>query len=311
MAAISELYSDWPEATISISSTKRPLGLAHWAANLSEKMPVLALEKSETKRFRSTKFACLAMLESGGHDIHPDQLELVMALATANSIYAAESLLQDPYQEDRSGQSRFKGIRRILGNVGHAGIVLMVPPPSPLVLQLDSSKGRFIHADMFDGALRNSFDQTSLHLRFTELKVPLAIARGAIDADVVIREALISVFDRSRWIADLDILRSLENRYLARLRGCECTNRESSGNLGRYLANKLGDQLKSISKWDELLICKDNLLPDEIGVVQSHGNWFTRLAATALATSMGCPTVILPPHCICSDCVERLGSASV
>lgn len=308
MAAISELYCDWPEATVLISITRRPLGLAHWAANLGETMPMLTAEENRRTLFRSTKFACLAMLESGGHDFHPDQLELVMALAAGNSIYAAESLLQDPSQEDRSGQSMFKGIRRILGNIGHSGVVLIIPPPSPLVLQLDSRRGRSVHADTFDGVLQDSFEETSLHLRFTDLKVPLATARGAIDADVVFLEAFVSVFEGSRWIADLDILKSLEMRDLIRLRACECKNRENLGNLGRHLANNLGAQLKSISKWDELLICKDNLLANEIGAVRSHSNWFARLAATALAASMGCPTVVLPSHYICSDCGQQLVS---
>jgi len=116
------------------------------------------------------------------------------------------------------------------------------------------------------------------------------------------------VFEGSRWIADLDILKSLETRDLVRLRACECKNRENLGNLGQHLASNLGAQLKSISKWDELLICKDNLLANEIGAVRSYSNWFARLAATALAASMGCPTVVLPSHYICSDCGQQLVS---
>ncbi|KAL6354007.1 hypothetical protein LRP88_12638 [Fusarium phalaenopsidis] len=194
MAAVSDLYVEWPEATISIATTKKPLGLAYWASNVWDHSKL----GSDGKIWRSTKFSCLAMLESGGHDIHPDQVELVMAMATGNSIYASEALLQDPSLPDHSGVSAFEGIRRIIGNVGYPGVVLLTPPPTPRVLQVDETRGRFVQADQFDGMLRDLFTQTSLHLKFTEFKVPLASARGAVDADVVLREAIISVMRVSK-----------------------------------------------------------------------------------------------------------------
>ncbi|KAF4954433.1 hypothetical protein FSARC_12137 [Fusarium sarcochroum] len=210
MAAISDLYAGWPEATISIATTKKPLGHAYWTSNVWNHSKLGA----DCKLWRSTKFSCLAMLESGGHDIHPDQVKLVLAMATGNSIYTSEALLQDPSLPDNSGVSTFTGIRRIIGNVGHPGVVLLTPPPIPRVLQVDETKGRFVQAGQFDGTLRNLFTQTSMHLKFTEFKVPLASARGAVDADVVLREALISVYDGPRWIADLDILQAFESPNL-------------------------------------------------------------------------------------------------
>ncbi|KAI1841794.1 hypothetical protein JX266_011971 [Neoarthrinium moseri] len=307
IAAIRELYSSWTEATLSISITKKPIGMAYWAADLAKTYPHAWPSQSSHREFnRSRKFACLVMAESGVHNLHPDQLDWVVALATANTIYAAEYLLQDPYHHDRSGNASFEGIRRFLGSVGQAGIVLIVPPPSPLILNLDSSKNRFVRADTFSGQLVDKFEQTSLHLRFWELKFPIAIGQGAIDADIVIREGIVSVFDGPRWIADLDVLQGIESGLLVRLVGCTCSEKREPGPLGERLSGILGEQLKSISTWDEMLLCKENLLSNEIGIVRSHGNWSARLAAANLATSLGCLTMVLQSPGACSDCIETL-----
>ncbi|KAF5983481.1 hypothetical protein FCOIX_3212 [Fusarium coicis] len=89
MAAVSDLYAKWPEAIISVAATKKPLGSSYWASNIWNHSNI----GLDGKLWRSTKFSCLTMLESGGHDIHPDQINLVMAMATGNSIYASEVLL--------------------------------------------------------------------------------------------------------------------------------------------------------------------------------------------------------------------------
>ncbi|KAF2115886.1 hypothetical protein BDV96DRAFT_520274 [Lophiotrema nucula] len=303
LAVISELYCDWPEATIPISITKQPLGRAYWTTLLGKENQNSA---ASPHVLRSIKFSCLAMLESGGHDIHPSQLEQVMALAAGNSIFAAEALLQDPLQEDRSGQPGFRGIQRVVGSLGYPGVVMLVPPPSPMVYSVDSCTRGLLQAENFDGKSRDFFGNTSLHLRFTKLAIPLASAKGAIDADVVMREALIQVYDGGRWIADLDVLRTLASPNLVRLQGCECEKNEDTGNLGQSLVGQFADQIKSIEKWEELLISDKNLIVGEIGAVRTYGNWYARLGATALATGMDCPTVILPSHCICSECSERL-----
>ncbi|KAF4495955.1 hypothetical protein FAGAP_7889, partial [Fusarium agapanthi] len=266
MAAVSNLYAEWPEAIISVATTKKPLGSSYWASNVWNHS-MLGLDG---KLWRSTKFSCLTMLESGGHDIHPDQINLVIAMATGNSIYASEALLQDPSLPDNSSLSAFQGIRRLTGNVGYPGVVLLIPPPMPRVLQVDETRGRFVQAYPFDGTLHNSFAQTSIHLKFTEFVVPLASARGAVDADVVLREALISVYDGSRWIADLDILQAFESPDLIRMQGCNCTRGEEDKNMGELLKTMVKGQLKTISTWDELLLCRENLLDGERGAFHLH-----------------------------------------
>jgi hypothetical protein len=77
------------------------------------------------------------MLETGVHDLHPDQLESVFAMSSGNSIYVAESLLQDPSSPDQSSQPKFQGIRRILGNLDRPTKVMLVPPQAPRVREPD------------------------------------------------------------------------------------------------------------------------------------------------------------------------------
>ncbi|EHK40690.1 hypothetical protein TRIATDRAFT_320993 [Trichoderma atroviride IMI 206040] len=302
ISAISDLYSDWPGATMSIGITKQPIGRANWATNVFDQT-----EREEEKFWRAIKFSCLAMLESGGCDLHPDQVKHVMAMATGNSIYTSEALLQDPALQDHSGKPPFKGIRRIHGNLGYPGVVMLIPPPVPRVLQANSMRGRFVQAASFDGQPKNSFTQTSLHLKLTDYKVPLANARGAVDADIVMREALMSVYDGSRWVADLDIIRALQSQDLTRFFGCSCVRDDvDNKTLCQLLADKFGNQLKVITSWEELLLYQENLMVGEFGTVLVYGSWFARLAVTTVAFQMKYPAITLPSHCICFQCGQKI-----
>ncbi|KAM0451328.1 hypothetical protein ACHAO4_006002 [Trichoderma viride] len=287
---------------MSIGITKQPIGRAYWAANAFDQT-----ERKEEKFWRAIKFSCLAMLESGGCDLHADQVEHVMAMATGNSIYTSETLLQDPALQDHSGEPAFKGIRRIHGNLGHPGVVMLIPPPVPRIMQANSMRGRFVQAASFDGQPKDSFTHTSLHLKLTDFKIPLVGARGAVDADIVMREALISVYDGSRWVADLDIIRALQSEDLARFFGCTCVRDEvDDKTLCQLLADKFGNQLKVITSWEELLLCQENLMVGEFGTVLVYGSWFARLAVTTLAVQMKYPAVTLPSHCIRFQCGQKI-----
>ncbi|KAL8997634.1 MAG: hypothetical protein Q9169_003113, partial [Polycauliona sp. 2 TL-2023] len=80
---------------------------------------------------RPEAFACLAMFESGQHDIDPSQLIDVMAMASGDSIYVSATLLADPYDKTLPGD-----IRGVMGNVGRPGITFLVPPKDPLIKQV-------------------------------------------------------------------------------------------------------------------------------------------------------------------------------
>jgi len=307
-----ELYQDWPEATVSMEITKRMLGRSRWASQtfvgLGAAPDNVENPLDSAGFYRTCKFACIAMFESGIQDIHPDQLKSTMAMASGNSIFVAEALLQDPSKQDRSGLPSFTGMRRILGSIDRPGIVMLVPPQAPKVREPDLRSWRIVHQEAFDGDLKDSFQQTSLHLTFTEYEIPVAIVSGAVDAEVVILEALISVYEGRTWVGDLDVLGSLANKSLTHLAGCRCRNAPESEALGPLLAKTLGPQLRSITKfnWEEFLCCKEILMPSEIGVMRSSNNWIARLAAATLSIGKGYSSMLIPSSSICLDCSERL-----
>ncbi|PMD15323.1 hypothetical protein NA56DRAFT_733882 [Hyaloscypha hepaticicola] len=307
---ISDLYNEWPGATLSIDITNTAIGAAHWAPEISQlreengqqSAPGRSNPNSQAAVFRSVKFACIAMMESGIQNLYPNSLKSVMAMSSGNSIYVAEALLQDPSQVDRSGLPEFKGIRRILGNLDRPGIVMLVPPQAPRIRKVDMSSWRVVKQTSFDGQPTDHFAQSTLHLSFTDFEVPIAIVPGARDADVVLLEAFVSVYEGRDWVADLDILGSFSSGQIRSAAGCDCLRERVSNGMGQALLEQFGDQLKSISNWEELLCCQDNLLGFEIGVVRSHNNWLSRLVAASICAQKGRSTTILPSHSVCLDC---------
>jgi hypothetical protein len=314
VVAASKLYSEWPGATISAEITKRPLGRSHWTSCLFNKTGEVEASINKQATYRSCKFACIAMLESGAQDLHPDQLNHVMAMACGNSIYVAEALLQDPAESDRSDLPDFIGIRRILGNLDRPGIVMLVPPQAPRIREPDLKSWKLVQQMAYDGDSKDSFQQTSLHLTFTEYEVPLAVAPGAVDAEITMLEALISVHDRRTWVADLDILGSLAHKSLLRLLECQHHNHEKgkkTETYGKVLVKALGSQLRSIENWEEFLCCKENLMDSEIGVVRTSSNWLSRLAAVTISGSRGYSTLLLPSESICASCGNSIVSSKL
>jgi hypothetical protein len=306
---LSDLYREWPEATVSIEITRRSIGLALW------NFPELGRYEADTStqslavKHRAEKFACIAMMETGDHDLHYSDLESVVALASGNSIYVAESLLQDPSIHDRSRDPEFVGIRRILGNLDRPGVVMLVPPKSSLIREPDLKSWKLVQQADFDGILSDSFKQTSLHLSFTDFEVPIAIKSGAVDAEVVLLEALVSVHDGRQWVADFHDRAIRRETFLEPfiVTGCSTTcegppNKE----LGQALFQDLGRKLKSINNWDELLCSQDNLLRDEIGVVQTHNNWTSRLAASVICNRKRIPSTVLPSQPTCAECNKKI-----
>ncbi|KAF4631599.1 hypothetical protein G7Y89_g6536 [Cudoniella acicularis] len=302
---ITHLCGDWPGAPVSIDVTQKPIGEAKWAKALLSCYKETLYPLPSTN-YRAAKFACIAMLESGGQDLDTSLLHSVMAMATGNSIYVAESLLQDPCESDRSGQPGFKGIRRILGNIDRPGIVMLIPPSVPRMREVDFSSWRVVKQGAFDGQPKDYFSKSSLHLSFTEFQMPIAIVPGACDADVILLEAFVSVHEGREWVADLDVLGSLSSGWIRSPAGCQCLERRADSAMGQALTKKIGTHLRSIENWEELLCCQENLLGLETGVVRTQNNWLSRLAAVAICAQKNCSTTVLPSHCICFPCSERL-----
>lgn len=289
LARTTKLYDKLPGATVSMNVTKRPLHLAKWAIAVEEDW--------------ASKFACIAMFETGTLDIGPDALLSVMAMSSGNSIYVANGLIQDPSDNNY-------GVSRILGNLGRPGVVFLVPPQAPRIVAKDSNSWRLINHDRFDGEILDAFTDTSLHLSFTEYEVPLAVPVGAIDADAVILESLISVYDREKWIADLDILRNLANiEFCNRFpeRGCnhQCRNQFPlrDGKPSNAMMGFFTDQPVSIDSWNELLDPPERLGDGQIGVIRARNNWQARLATMSVSVQMKYRTSIVPRGQVCNICL--------
>jgi hypothetical protein len=115
-------------------------------------------------------FACIASFELGGKSIFSDGLQSVMAMAASDSMYIATSMLGDPIDSLDLAKT---SLQRVRGNIGRAGIALMIPPKDPNVRDFDTDRWRFVNHFNFDGEMKDCFQGTSLHISFTEFVLPL------------------------------------------------------------------------------------------------------------------------------------------
>lgn len=106
-------------------------------------------------------FACITMLETGRFDLKPFQLRNVMALSSGDSMYITASLLRDPWES-----ARYNNIRRMVGNIGRAGLAFLVPPVDPTIKEYGMKEWNVINHEDFDGQLQDSFTTTSLQLLY-------------------------------------------------------------------------------------------------------------------------------------------------
>lgn len=246
---------------------------------------------------RMESFACMIMFESGKFDLPPDQLQNVMAMSAGDSIFVASALLCDPSEEPE-----FQEIQRVMGNIGRPGIALLVPPGAPEISSPNIGEWNLINHDQFDGNLQDCFQDTSLHLSFTGAELPLSVGNsGKQDIEVYILETIVSVHERGKWVADLDILTALESPSLARIRPFD-DHHENAECRGRGFEHC--HPLTSLRSWSEFL---DR--PEKDGVFCMHNNWQARLAATAIAINQSNTAIILPKD-VCWGCVHAMAQKS-
>jgi hypothetical protein len=210
------------------------------------------------------------MLESGGIDIDPDQMKRVIAISAGNSIFVAAKLLSDPARDLPASTTK-----RIIGNIGSAGLSLLVVPEN-LRIRPESNDLRAVQHIDYDYKRQNSFEGTSLHLLFTGWKVPLVLGtQGFIDQDVHFLEVVVEVRDRGLWVADIDILGGLSKMAKGKPIGKLCV----CGGLGLGpRETTLKEGFISIDCWDELLDP-----PHSGAIIRGHGNWAARLAAVCIS----------------------------
>ncbi|EEY23127.1 conserved hypothetical protein [Verticillium alfalfae VaMs.102] len=274
----SHVYEALPRATVSLRILEQELLKALWLPPRMKAARDSAHDSYRAMRHpasymdemkRANMFACVAMFESGRFNIEPGQLAEVVALCSEDSIFVSEILLSDP-----SDVSRQLGIRHLVGNVGHAGMVFMVSPREPRIRPPGFDASKVAHLE-YDGVEVNTFEGTSLHLSFTTWKIPLDWeCTGEIDQEIFLLESVVSVQHQGAWVADIDVLGIETDRPDIISFPCDCPR--------NFNASSRNQSAVSIKSWDEFLDP-----PPCIGVLQTKRNWVARLAAVSILIQQG------------------------
>lgn len=142
------------------------------------------------------------MFDTGGIDLELDGLHDVLAISSANTIYAIEALFEDPYISPPSER-----VRRIIGNVGKPGLALLISPQNTMCREPELETWNLINHNPYDGVRMDSFKGTSLHLKLTGYEMPLNVGdHGTRDKQAFYLEAVISTYDGGLWVADINVL---------------------------------------------------------------------------------------------------------
>ena len=237
---------------------------------------------------RENALSCIAYFETGTLRLPPEDFNETLAIASGNSIFVTSEVLSDPFDSIDDTY-----VKRIVGNIGQPGISMLIAPIHPRIRTL-AEEYNIVNHLAYDGKRENNFRSTSLHLSFTDWRIPLdspGSATRTIDQDTHFIESVISVLDSGRWVADLDIL-CIDFASSVKL--------ESKGSCSVH-AQKPHYDYTSIDNWEELL---DG--PESVGVFRAHKNWAARLAAVSIlcqreqAHSIG----ILGPKAFCLECLS-------
>lgn len=282
----SRLYQGLPGALVDLSIASKPLHKAKWVYVPPHESVTLPASQARS-------FACIAMFELGTVDVDPLDLLGVTALSSGNSLYIAEYLLRDPYEEPKEGV-----ITRTVGNIGRPGLAFLVSPRNLEVKKPDYSTWKEInHAD-FDGKIESNFQETSLHLRFTGYESALNVRdHGLYDKEVFVLQAVIQAFNRGTWVADLDLVTLVtgptEKQLWHRLEVCD--HPRTDDNLEDF------EPITSVDNWHELLDPPPNAF-----VVRAGGHWMARLAIAAVSAQRMKPFVLASEK-ICWECIRQKG----
>ncbi|KAK4043121.1 hypothetical protein C8A01DRAFT_13315 [Parachaetomium inaequale] len=310
MTFIDDLYKNLGEnATVDVRAAQFDLGKARWVKSAFGDMEsnhdggqgVVGYPPSPratNNMNMATSFACIAMMETGSFNFDPSDLSSVLALCSADSLYIASALLSDPAQllEDHHHHHQHAaGIRRVTGNIGRAGMALMIPPKSPAVRDYSVDDWYLYQHQTFDGVLDDSFGGTSLQLSFTGWKQEINVGTtGGKDVEAYYLETVISVYDRAKWIADLDVLETCRSdRLLTSFlshRFCACSTSSTAAAAGPLI---------SVGSFAEIIVA-----PSGPGIITARGNWQARLAAASICIAMGY-RVILKPLNYCWPCLSK------
>ena len=299
-ASTKKIYEHLSGANVALSVASKPLYRALWAPKTGSKI----LERGDSKRSISLKalvgdewlyelslagaFASIAMFESGAYNFDSRDLEPVFAISSENSLFVAAPLLDDPSE---GGDEIY--IKRVIGNIGRAGMALLLPPQDPQIRKPQLENWRLVNHAPFDGQSSDSFQHTTHHLSFTDYTMPCNIGgHGARDTEVFFVESLVSVYDREKWVADLDVLNMASSWKLSRFEG------HAEG--WRHAPNAMPHrELIAVDNWEELLDRAKGPV-----VVRAWRNPVARLATATVSIMQGYTTVVVREG-VCWACATQ------
>ncbi|KUI61453.1 hypothetical protein VP1G_08642 [Cytospora mali] len=219
LGAASRIYKLLPGALVALRLLEGSIPSFKWVPRCLRPYPPSwnSLLKSIFSSFslsRSEALACVSTFDTGTLNISPAELKDVLAISSGNSIYAPSTILSDPHE----GCKEFE-LTCIVGNVGQAGVTMLTTPWEPRIVKPGYDSWQVINHVPFDLTCEDYFSLTSLHLSFTGYEQPVvsSVTHGARDVEARYMEALVSVYNGSKWVADLDIITALEDGRLERL----------------------------------------------------------------------------------------------
>ncbi len=188
---IASLFAQFPQFNVRLDVFQKPL-LSAWWLRRHAQSSVLSLSRSQALS-RVTLFAL-------GVDIDLDYIE-AFAVASGDSIFLSEYLLCDPFLTPPG-----MALRRISANLGHTGVLILVPVKEPKFRRPDPKNWQVYNLKPFDGILSDCFQNTTLHLSGTSRALPVVLPEsGGFQESCSYLETVLSVYDREEWVADLDL----------------------------------------------------------------------------------------------------------
>ena len=267
------VYDGLPGSVIDIEVTKSPLYMASYVIGLQDTKASATQDGQfiwpETSTPNpSLAFSCVCYFQCGGLNIRTEDLENAIAVCYHDSIFVAQRLLLDPADTNTNGSP----VKRLAGNVGQPGLAILIPPNAPEIRQPDHQSLRVVNYFPFNGRYEDSFEKTSLHLRFTGSTLPVNACRpqvGEIYQRAFFYETLIQVYDQGVWVADLDVLEGVKKYRYGWGKLCL-----EDGKIVRSLA--------TIDNWDELLEEQPSST-----IVRASGNHLARVAIASVLARLG------------------------
>lgn len=281
-------YNDLGDALVTPTIVTKPLSSAKWISQSPGKAHKALTGKAWGELLtREQLFSCIAYFGCG-LDIEPSMFKKALAISSGDSIFVAGRLLADPLENTSA-----RTIRHIVGNVGRPGLALLVPPANLRCLKPNAENWKLVGCEPYGGIPADNFKGATLSLSFTNWRIPIDLGddkRGHQDVEACIYEAVVSIYDRSKWIADIDILESLSKGCFDRANDfyykVGCTHDQDT------FTPESADEILTINNWEEFL---DH--PTGPVIFMAHKNWPARLAAAALAVGRHDRVFVLERFC--------------